>query len=417
MSTSMGWRPLGKPGRPRLGKTPFSRLALAHVLGTSGDTLVTMALADSVFFSISPGAARDKVGLYLLLTMAPFAVVAPVLGPLLDKNRGGRRLMMIATAGGRALVALFMAGQISSLLLFPAAFAVLVCSKAHMVTKSALVPGTVGHEGELVEANSRLAVLAVLGGLAVAIPGIAILKIPFLGAPWLMRVAAVVFGAATIAGFRLVRPVEPKTPPLPIAAQRAELHAATIRLSVTAMAVLRACVGFLVFLAAFSLRGTDSSPIWYGAVLASSMAGSFLGAAVAPRVRRAVAEEKILGASLGLVFATGLLSAWIGGRPALAVLAGALGIAAGTGKLAFDSIIQRDAPDAVWGRTFARYETRFQLVWVLAAAVPVVIPIPTVVGVLVISVACGAALVTYIGGISAAHKAHTPRIAPPRSVG
>jgi hypothetical protein len=413
----MGWRPLGKPGRPHLGTTPFSRLALAHVLSAAGDTLVTMALADSVFFSISPGAARDKVGLYLLLTMAPFAVVAPVLGPLLDKNRGGRRLMMIAAAAGRAVVCLFMAGHISSVLLFPEAFVVLVCSKAHMVTKSALVPGTVGHEGELVEANSRLAVLAVLGGLAIAIPGIAILKIPFLGAPWLMRIAAVVFAAATIAGFRLARPAEPTTQPVPIAEQKAELHAATIRLSVTAMAVLRACVGFLLFLAAFALRGTDSSPIWYGAVLAASLTGTFVGATIAPRLRRAVAEEKILGASLGLVFATGLVAGWVGGRPALAILASAVGIAAGTGKVAFDSIIQRDAPDAVWGRTFASYETRFQLVWVLAAAVPVVIPIPTLVGVLVIAGACGVALVTYVGGISAAHKASAAGGASPRSTG
>ncbi|HUQ63527.1 MAG TPA: MFS transporter [Acidimicrobiales bacterium] len=406
MSTSMGWKPLRRPGRPHLGTTPFARLALAHVLSTSGDTLLTMALADSVFFSISPDAARDRVALYLALTMAPFAVVAPILGPMLDKHRGGRRWMMVAAAGARAVVCLFMATHLDGLLLFPLAFTVLVCSKAHMVTKSALVPATVENEGELVEANSRLAVLSVLGGVAVAIPGLAILKIPFLGAPWLMRVAAVVLGAAVIAGFRLMRPTEPKAS-VPIAAQKAELHAATIRLSVTAMAILRGCVGFLVFLAAFSLRGDDSSPIWYGAILAASMAGSFAGAAVAPRLRRAVAEEKILSASLGLVLCAGLIAAWIGGRPALALLAGALGVAAGTGKLAFDSIVQRDAPDAVWGRTFARYETRFQLVWVLAAAVPVVVPIPTVIGILVIAFGCGVALVMYVGGLGAAHKAHT----------
>jgi hypothetical protein len=402
----MGWRPLRKPGRPHLGTTPFSRLALAHVLSTAGDTLLTMALADSVFFSISPGAARDRVALYLILTMAPFAVVAPILGPMLDKHRGGRRWMMIAAAAARAVVCLFMARHLDGLLLFPLAFTVLVCSKAHMVTKSALVPGTVEHEGELVEANSRLAVLSVLGGVAVAIPGIAVLKIPFLGAPWLMRLAAVVLAAAAVAGFRLMRPAEPKAA-LPIAAQKAELHAATIRLSVTAMAVLRACVGFLVFLAAFSLRGADSSPIWYGVILAASMAGSFVGATLAPRIRRIVAEEKILSASLALVCGAGVMSAWIGGRPALAVLGGALGIAAGTGKLAFDSIVQRDAPDAVWGRTFARYETRFQLVWVLAAAVPVVVPIPSMIGMLVIGGACGVALVMYAGGLSAAHKAST----------
>jgi hypothetical protein len=118
-----------------------------------------------------------------------------------------------------------------------------------------------------------------------------------------------------------------------------------------------------------------------------------------------VAEEKILSGSLALVIVAGLLAAWLGDWQALAILAGAVGIAAGAGKLAFDSIVQRDAPDAVQGRNFARFETRFQLVWVLAAAVPVIIPIPTVIGVLIIAAGAGVALVTYVGGLSA--TAHT----------
>jgi len=102
---------------------------------------------------------------------------------------------------------------------------------------------------------------------------------------------------------------------------------------------------------------------------------------------------------------------------ALTLLAAVLGVAAGTGKLAFDSIVQRDAPDAVWGRTFARYETRFQLVWVLAAAVPVMISIPSGIGMLVIAVACGAGLVTYVGGLSAAHRVHATNKSARESVG
>jgi MFS family permease len=416
MSTGTGWRPLRKPGsggsgssggryrRLQLGTTPFSRLALAHVLATAGDTLVTLALAGSLFFSISPGAARERVALYLLLTMAPFAVVAPVLGPMLDKNRGGRRLMMIASSGGRAVICVFMAGHLNGLLLFPEAFAILVLAKGHGVTKAALVPGTVADEHGLVEANARLAILAVVAGIVAAVPGFAVLKIPFLGAPWVMRLAAVVFAAGAVAGFRLVRPVDGKAS-IPLAEEKAELHAATIRLSVTAMAVLRACVGFLLFLAAFSLR-RDHSPTWlYGAVLVASVAGSFLGATIAPRLRRAVPEERILTGSLGLVSAMGLLAAWVGGAPALSILAFGVGIAAGTGKLAFDSIVQRDAPDAVRGRTFASFETRFQLVWVLAAAVPVVVPIPTVIGMLLISAGCAVALVFYLIGLRATGRA------------
>src|SRR5436305_7796582 len=102
MSTGTGWRPLRKPGsggsgspsgghgRLQLGTTPFSRLALVHVLSTAGDALVAVALSDTLFFSTPTGAARDRIALYLFLTMAPFAVVAPLLGPMLDNHRGGR---------------------------------------------------------------------------------------------------------------------------------------------------------------------------------------------------------------------------------------------------------------------------------------------------------------------------------------
>src|ERR1019366_8298542 len=52
-------------------RRPFGRLALTHVLMTAGDTMFAVSLAGSLFFSISPTAAKDKVLLYLLLTMGP----------------------------------------------------------------------------------------------------------------------------------------------------------------------------------------------------------------------------------------------------------------------------------------------------------------------------------------------------------
>lgn len=414
MGEPPGWRPLTRPARTRLGRTPFSRLALTHVLSTAGDTLVTMALAGSLFFSISPGAARGRVALYLLLTMAPFAVVAPLVGPALDRSRGGRRTMVIATNAGRAVLCLFMARHLDSLLLFPEAFLVLVLSKAYSVTKSALVPGTVADERELVEANSRLAVIAVAAGFVAAIPGIAVLKIGFLGAPWVVRLASVAFVAATVAGFRLVRPPEDDAP-LPTTEEKAELHAMSIRLGVTAMAVLRGVVGFLVFLVAFALRRGNAPSWWFGVILAASMVGSFLGAAVAPFLRRRFPEERILAGSLLLVALVAVASARFGSRPAIAALAGVVGLGAGAGKLAFDSIVQRDAPDAVRGRTFARFETRFQLVWVAGAAVPVVLPIPSRAGMLVIGLAAATAFVVYAAGISAAR--HRQAATPPPELG
>ena len=409
-SGDSGWTALRKPkgGFGGVGDTPFARLALAHCLGIAGDTLVTTALAGSLFFSISPSAARGRVAAYLLLTMAPFAVVAPILGPALDRSRGGRRTMMILAAASRAVVCLSMANHVQSAWVFPEAFALLVLSKAHLVTKAALVPSTVKSDNELVEANSRLAVLSVVAGFAAALPGVPILKIGFLGAPWVLRLAAVAFTAAAIASLRLVRPPRSKQPIAEpgVEVERKELHAASIRLSSTAMAVLRAVVGFLTFLVAFGFRHTHAPAWWFGAVLATSMVGNFVGSAVAPALRKVLKEERILLGSLALVTVVGFFCARAGGHEvgAIATLAGVVGVTAAASKLAFDSIVQRDAPDAVRGRTFARFETRFQLVWVIGAALPVVLKIPLRTGMDAVAGGAAIAFVSYVGALASDHR-------------
>lgn len=397
-----GWQPLRKPARSAsplgLGQSPFSRLAVVHILAVAGDTLVTMALAGSLFFSISPQAARGRVALYLLLTVAPFAVVAPLLSPVIDRTSGGRRALIIGGAASRAVVCLAMAGHLTSLMLFPEAFAVLVLSKAHMVTKSALVPSTVSGEGELVSANSRLAVISVLAGFAAALPGIVVLKIGALGAPWVVRLAALAFAATALAGFRLVRPAPSDEPAAAPSVVAAELHTASVRMAATAMGILRGIVGFLTFLVAFDFRHDHAPAWWFGLVLAASMAGSFVGAAAAPQLRRRLEEERILLGSLALVVVVALLALRVGGHPSAALLAAAVGVANGAGKLAFDSIVQRDAPDAVRGRTFARFETRFQLAWVAGAALPVAVHIPIDVGTVLLAAAAAVAWFSYLAG-------------------
>ncbi len=65
----------------------------------AGDALLAMSLAGSLFFKVDPAAGREKVLLGLLLTMAPFAVVGPLIGPLLDRFRGGHRAVIVALGG------------------------------------------------------------------------------------------------------------------------------------------------------------------------------------------------------------------------------------------------------------------------------------------------------------------------------
>ena len=110
--------------------TPFARLGRTHAFGTMSDAMIAVALAGSVFFSVDPSDARWRVALYLVLTIAPFAVVTPLIGPLIDRIRGGRRRMILFTIIGRGVLAWLMTRHINSLLLFPEAFGFLVLGKA-----------------------------------------------------------------------------------------------------------------------------------------------------------------------------------------------------------------------------------------------------------------------------------------------
>ena len=373
---------------------PFARFARAHALLGAGDTLVALALAGSLFFSISPDAARGRVALYLVLTMAPFAVVAPLIGPFLDARQGGRRAVVIGSAAIRAVICMLMIDHLDSLLLFPEAFALLVLGKSYGVARASLVPRLVRDEAELVEANSKLSIITGLVGFVAAVPGLALAQ---LGSGYVLALASVVFGVATVAAFRVPReaiaPAEPRS-----ASEKAELRTPTVWLGASAMAMLRALVGFLAFFLAFWLRDDGAPAWWFGIVLAVSAIGALAGAALAPLLRRQLKEERILLGCTGAVAVGALLGAQVGGRPGASVLAGVLGVSAAAGRLAFDSIVQRDAPDADQGRTFAGFETRFQLAWVVGAFIPVVIPTPLGAGLLAVAGASTAATVAYATG-------------------
>ncbi|HEX7097345.1 MAG TPA: hypothetical protein VF183_15770 [Acidimicrobiales bacterium] len=443
MSDSAGWRPLQKPQRAAsvtLAPTPFTRLARLHGLAAAADGMVTVALAGSIFFSIEPDAARWRVALYLLLTIAPFAVVTPLIGPVIDRTKGGRRGMILATAVARGVVAFLMVSNIESILLFPLAFALLVLQKTYSVAKSAVVPKLVGSEHKLVEANSKLALLSSIAGMGGAAVGAIV---SFIGGPsWAAAVAVIVYLAAALAGIHLPRIVVADTPIQEH--ERAELRGGGIVLAATGMGVLRGIVGFMTFLLAFELRGgkdgvdvkpdaaavgaataltrnidivgDPGAPAWhFGAVVVAAGFGALVGARVAPYLRERFREEHILLGAFVLTAAVALEAIYFGELIGAMTLSLAVAIAAAAGKLAFDSIVQRDAPDANYGRSFARFEARFQLTWVTGAFVPVVLPLPERVGYLLVLLAAGFATVTYYLGTRAAAAAPTAAtaVAPP----
>jgi hypothetical protein len=208
--------------------TAFGRLALVHVLMMAGDTMVTVSLAGSLFFSVSPTEAKGKVLAYLLLTIAPFAVVSPVLGPLIDRSANGRRVLVALSAGVRIVLCWMMSQNLNSYWLFPMAFFVLVSSKLYVVTRGTLVPemartdqlrehsarvGLAGWPSEGVEQekgfagfNAQLTLLGTLAGLVAGSVAAGLLK--GIGASSVLIVAAFVFLGATAASVRLQQPTQ-----------------------------------------------------------------------------------------------------------------------------------------------------------------------------------------------------------------
>jgi len=378
---------------------PFARLARVQLVSAAGDALFTIALAGSLFFNLDPDAARPKVALYLILTIAPFAIVGPLIGPLIDRLRGGRRAMVIVSGMGRAVLAFLMIRHLDSLLLFPEAFGALVLGKTYHVAKSAIVPGLVrGHE-DLVEANSKLVLLSGVGGALAAGPG---LLLGLIGSKW-------VLGAAMIA-FCTVVPFAARLPKTSIARdpipedERSDLRSAGIVLAASAMAILRGMTGFTLFLVAFWLRREDAATIWFGLMVVSSALGAFIGAIAAPLLRRLVKEEYLLGGVLTISAAVGFFATFPGDRMAVLAFVMSVGFAAGLGKLSFDAIVQRDAPTVNQGRSFARFETRFQLFWVLGALIPVIAPngvLPLRAGLIILALSSGSAAFLYLGGLVA----------------
>ena len=219
------------------------------------------------------------------------------------------------------------------------------------------------------------------------------------GADWSLRFAAVVFVVATILAIQIPRtrlrvPADERMQRL----ERDEMHTPSILLGSSAMAALRGCVGFLAFFTAFSLKHDLFA---LGLAGGAAYVGNFLGVLIAPALRRATREEVILASSLVVPAAFTLLGAVVAGAAGFVLAAFTLGIGAAAGRLGFDSLLQRDGPDAVRGRAFAKFETRFQLVWVIGGIIAI-IPFAKQMGLFLLAIVLGFAAVSYVAALRAA---------------
>lgn len=368
------------------GDTGLSGLFWTNALHTAGDALIAVSLAGTLFFAAAVDAQRGNVALYLLITVAPFAVVAPLLGPALDRLQRGRRAALAVSLIGRALLAWIMAANYDNFALYPAALGVLILSKGFGVLRAAVVPRVLPAQLAQVAANARLSIFGLASGAVLGLVGIGVAKV--LGFGWELGLTAVVFLVGAVCALRLPAHVETSEGEVRarvmtsgqdqtgrIERRALGLHVIT---ALRATSALRGLGGFLTIFMAFLIQanvGTDwAGTLTLAAVAAAAGAGSFIGTYIGSRVRDGDKPDLLVLISTGVAATVAVLTAFTYGLFTALLMALVAGITNALGKTALDAIIQREVPESLRASAFGRSETLLQLAWVFGGAVGILLP-------------------------------------------
>jgi hypothetical protein len=368
------------------GESGLTQLLWVHALHMAADAMVAVSLAGTLFFAATTDARRSNVALYLLVTMAPFALVAPVIGPALDRLQRGRRWALAGSLGGRAALALVMVAHYDDAWLYPAALGVLVLSKSHNVLRAAVVPRVLPAAMSLTSANARLSVFGLVtagiaGGLGAGIAAL-------FGFGWSLVATAAVFVAAGVLAVRLPGHVDVATGELQadvlttagtpgVAAGRRRQVSPHVVLALRATAALRGLGGFLTIFSAFLVQATFTdgwdATLALGAVAAAAGLGSFTGTAAGSRPHSTTPDRLVLVAAVTGAAVT-VLAAVFYSFAMTAVVAFVAAVTNALGKVSLDAIIQREVPDSLRASAFARSETWLQMAWVVGGALGIALP-------------------------------------------
>ncbi|MEV4056612.1 MFS transporter [Amycolatopsis sp. NPDC049688] len=390
-------------------KSGLTSLTYAVMLNYASDAAMAIALANTLFFAATSGESKGKVALYLLITIAPFALVAPVIGPALDKVQRGRRLAMCASSVGQGLMAVVMALHFDDWLLYPAALGMMVLSKSFTVLKAAVTPRVLPSEITLSKTNARLTTFGlvaagVFGALASGINAIS----GSAGALWFTALICV---AAAVQSMRIPAWVEATEGEVPTSLsahpkekKRRQPLGRHIVVALWGNGSVRVLTGFLMMFAAFAVKaqteGSGQTPfmqlLLLGVIGAAAGAGGFLGNALGSRLHFGSPDQVIVGCVAGCVLAA--LVATILPGLATAAIVGLIGATASAlAKISLDAVIQEDLPEESRASAFGRSETVLQLAWCLGGAVGLLLPPTYWIGFLVITVVLAVGLTqTYL---------------------
>ncbi|WP_237159834.1 MFS transporter, partial [Mycolicibacterium austroafricanum] len=385
-------------------KSGLTALTWPVVANFAVDAAMAVALANTLFFAAASGESKSRVALYLLITIAPFAVIAPLIGPALDRLQHGRRVALAASFSLRTVLAVVLianfdsaTGSFPSWVLYPCALGMMVLSKSFSVLRSAVTPRVLPPTIDLVRVNSRLTTFGLLGGTmigggiaAAAEWGFQLFQMP--GA--LYVVVAVTIGGAVLA-MRIPKWVEVTAGEVPTTLSyhgqteglRREPHGAVSaktrqplgRNIITALwgnCTVKVMVGFLFLYPAFVAKAHDASG-WeqlriLGMIGAAAAVGNFAGNFTAARLKLGHPARLVVRCATAvtvMALATALSGNLLVAAAATLVTSGASAIA----KASLDASLQDDLPEESRASAFGRSESLLQLAWVAGGATGVLI--------------------------------------------
>lgn len=366
------------------GQSGLSRLIEIHGLHNAGDAVVAISLAGTLFFQVPSGEARSQVALFLLLTLLPFSLIAPFVGPFLDRFRHGRRWAIGSMMAVRAFLVWALASSIdgSSWWQFPAALGILVASKAYNVTRAAAMPRVLPPRMSLVKANGRMSLAGVIAAAVVAPVAVGAAT---LGPEWSLRLAFVIFATGTVLAILLPRQVdsargESEVPISEVAGRRGRWAVpAAVVTALRANVGLRMLSGFLTVFLAFLLRVSPPTG-WEGSytlllvvVVAAAGVGSAVGTLIGSTLRT-VPPLRLVKIALLVDVLVAVMTAVNFGMITVVILSMVVGLCQQLGKLALDATIQEHVPEHTRTSVFGRSETLIQLSWVVGGGLGVALP-------------------------------------------
>lgn len=386
-------------------KSGLTALTWPVVANFAVDAAMAVALANTLFFAAATGESKGRVALYLLITIAPFAVIAPLIGPALDRLQHGRRVALAASFALRTALAVLLVmnydgatGSFPSWVLYPCALAMMVFSKSFSVLRSAVTPRVMPPTIDLVRVNARLTMFGLLGGTIVGgaiAGGVEFVCTHLFKLPGALFVVIAVTIAGAMLSMRIPRWVEVTAGEVPATLSyrqdseplRRSWHkevsgalrqplGRNIITSLWGNCTIKVMVGFLFLYPAFVAKAHQANG-WaqiamLGMIGAAAGIGNFVGNFTSARLK--LGRPAALVVRCTVAVSAVALAASVAGNLMLAVIAtlvtsGSSAIA----KASLDASLQDDLPEESRASGFGRSESTLQLAWVLGGALGVLV--------------------------------------------